>query len=83
MKLGTAQTPVEILIDGEFFEIDVTINGRFEHDWQFDDDDVKIEKHFEDCREQIVRKVRIIENKLHFVAGHDPVEELDFSEYGI
>jgi len=83
MKKGIAQTPVAIMIEGEIFETDVTINGTCVHDWEFEDDDIEIESHFESSRDIITNKVRMIEHKLNFVDTHDPVEHINWDEYGV
>ena len=67
MKQGTAQTAVDIMVDGEMMETEVKIYAEYFHDWEFYDDDIEIEPAFEDQREIIVRKVRITEPKLNFV----------------
>ena len=82
-KKGIARTPVEILIDGEMFETDVKIYGQKHFDWEFEDDDIQIEDCFENYRDMIIRKVRIIENRLTFTIYEDQNDHIQWEQFGI
>ena len=82
MKKGQAITSIEIMIEGEILETEVTIEALFEYEWEFEDEDIQIEPTFEDSKEIIIEKIRMIEDKLIFTE-HGNSEILDWEQYDV
>lgn len=64
---GTAQAVIDVMVEGEMFDVEVKVSAEYIHDYEFKDEDIEIPREFEDQKDIVIRKIRMIEPRLNFI----------------